>query len=231
LAGWGSDSEDDNIDLCPDDPEKTSPGVCGCGVADADSDNDGLMDFEDLCPDDPEKTQPGYCGCGNSEDSCDSSDVELFATLTLQNGQAVTCRIYTAGSLKLSEGAMDDDTLEALYPAMLTTISSIGSGETIWVDIEYPDIPDGYSVYQYSDSEWQDMSDDVHFTIDYDNAVVTTYLTDGGFGDADGIENGEISNSSVIAKQVSADSDVDSSSQSGDSGGGGCFVGVGFERR
>ena len=59
LAGWSSDSED-NVDLCPDDPEKTSPGVCGCGVADTDSDNDGFMDCEDLCPDDPEKNIPWH---------------------------------------------------------------------------------------------------------------------------------------------------------------------------
>ena len=28
-------------DECPDDPDKTAPGVCGCGVADTDGDSDG----------------------------------------------------------------------------------------------------------------------------------------------------------------------------------------------
>jgi serine protease AprX len=51
-------------DLCPDDPNKTAPGDCGCGVADIDSDGDGTSDCIDLCPDDPNKTAPGDCGCG-----------------------------------------------------------------------------------------------------------------------------------------------------------------------
>jgi hypothetical protein len=31
-------------DLCPDDANKMSPGVCGCGVADVDANHDGVMD-------------------------------------------------------------------------------------------------------------------------------------------------------------------------------------------
>ncbi len=31
-------------DMCPDDWFKTEPGICGCGVLDVDSDNDGIMD-------------------------------------------------------------------------------------------------------------------------------------------------------------------------------------------
>ncbi|GAG13282.1 unnamed protein product, partial [marine sediment metagenome] len=40
-----ADSDGDGLidvcDLCPDDPDKTDPGVCGCGAADTDSDGDG----------------------------------------------------------------------------------------------------------------------------------------------------------------------------------------------
>jgi hypothetical protein len=35
------------IDLCPDDPAKVAPGVCGCGVTDIDSDGDGVLDCQD----------------------------------------------------------------------------------------------------------------------------------------------------------------------------------------
>ncbi len=38
------------LDDCPDDPDKTVPGICGCGVADMDTDEDTLMDCHD--PDD-----------------------------------------------------------------------------------------------------------------------------------------------------------------------------------
>lgn len=79
-------------DGCPDDPLKSAPGVCGCGVSDVDSDNDGrvdcadpcpavagecgcdnplldtdgdgTLDCDDACPLDPEQLAPGGCGCG-----------------------------------------------------------------------------------------------------------------------------------------------------------------------
>jgi len=38
-------------DLCPDDPDKTEPGICGCGIADTDTDHDGIADCRDACPD------------------------------------------------------------------------------------------------------------------------------------------------------------------------------------
>lgn len=40
-------------DACPDDPNKTEPGVCGCGVADIDSDGDNILDCRDTFPDVP----------------------------------------------------------------------------------------------------------------------------------------------------------------------------------
>ena len=59
----GGDSAEE-IDLCPNDPGKTAPGVCGCGIADEDSDGDGALDCFDTCESDPEKQYPGICGCG-----------------------------------------------------------------------------------------------------------------------------------------------------------------------
>jgi len=57
-------------DACPDDPDKTEAGACGCGVPDTDSDHDGVADCDDKCPDDPDKTEPGECGCGQPDGSC-----------------------------------------------------------------------------------------------------------------------------------------------------------------
>jgi hypothetical protein len=54
-------------DMCPDDPDKIALGECGCGMAETDSDNDGIPDCNDNCPNDPDKTDPGECGCGNPE--------------------------------------------------------------------------------------------------------------------------------------------------------------------
>ena len=60
--------QDDN---CPNDPQKTTPGVCGCGQADTDSDGDGTMDCVDDCPEDPNKIEPGMCGCGQTDTDSD----------------------------------------------------------------------------------------------------------------------------------------------------------------
>jgi hypothetical protein len=38
--------------------------VCGCAVADVDTDGDGFLDCKDDCPMDFRKTSPGVCGCG-----------------------------------------------------------------------------------------------------------------------------------------------------------------------
>ena len=61
------DGTPDGCDGCPNDPNKTDPSVCGCGVPDIDSDGDGFVDCIDNCPTDPNKSQPGICGCGVSD--------------------------------------------------------------------------------------------------------------------------------------------------------------------
>ena len=65
------DGVSDCVDNCPDDPNKTDPGACGCGNEDTDTDGDGVDDCVDNCPDDPNKTDPGVCGCGNEDTDTD----------------------------------------------------------------------------------------------------------------------------------------------------------------
>lgn len=81
-------------DGCPNDANKIAPGVCGCGVADDDTDNDGVEDCNgkffnatirltlvllitaaDNCPNDGNKTDPGVCGCGVEDVDTDSDGV------------------------------------------------------------------------------------------------------------------------------------------------------------
>jgi len=59
-------------DACPNDPAKTKPGLCGCGVADTDSDSDGTPNCNDACPNDPNKIAAGACGCGVADTDSDS---------------------------------------------------------------------------------------------------------------------------------------------------------------
>ena len=72
----GTDTDGDGVndcdDGCPEDPFKSAPGDCGCGVEDLDSDKDGVADCNDGCPTDPKKTGPGTYGCGVSDEDSDS---------------------------------------------------------------------------------------------------------------------------------------------------------------
>lgn len=47
-----SDGVSDCLDACPDDPLKTEPGACGCGISEVDSDGDGTPDCKDCGPSD-----------------------------------------------------------------------------------------------------------------------------------------------------------------------------------
>ena len=59
------------IDQCPSDPNKTEPGICGCGNADTDSDGDGIADCIDNCPSIPNAGQADSDG-DNVGDICDN---------------------------------------------------------------------------------------------------------------------------------------------------------------
>ncbi len=71
-------------DGCPADPNKTAPGVCGCGTPDTDADRDGTADCRDACPADAAKTAPGACGCGVAESpGCGRCSVPLASGAVL----------------------------------------------------------------------------------------------------------------------------------------------------
>ena len=65
------DGTPDSQDGCPNDPNKTEPGICGCGQSDADSDSDGIADCDDNCPSDSNPDQEDFDGDGIG-DVCDN---------------------------------------------------------------------------------------------------------------------------------------------------------------
>lgn len=62
-------------DECPDDPTKTAPGACGCGIPDIDSDGDHIPDCLDGCPTDAAKVVPGACGCGQADSDANQNNI------------------------------------------------------------------------------------------------------------------------------------------------------------
>jgi Tol biopolymer transport system component len=76
-------------DQCPNDPNKTAPGLCGCGQSDVDSDSDGTLDCLDECPSNPAKTKPGLCGCNSVDTDSDGDKTPNCLDLCPQDPQKI----------------------------------------------------------------------------------------------------------------------------------------------
>ncbi len=97
-------------DECPDDPEKTDPGICGCGVADTDSDGDGTADCNDGCPADMSKTEPGTCGCGVADTDSDgdgTADCNDGCPHDMSKTEAGTCGCGVADTDSDGDGTVN----------------------------------------------------------------------------------------------------------------------------
>jgi hypothetical protein len=66
------DGVGDSCESCPLDPNKTEPGVCGCGVSDVDTDSDGVLDCNDNCPVDSNAGQEDVGDGDGVGDACDN---------------------------------------------------------------------------------------------------------------------------------------------------------------
>lgn len=66
-----------SVDECPYDDNKTAEGICGCGVPDIDTDEDGLADCVDRCP--QADADPSCALCQVNTD-CDDNDPSTIDT-------------------------------------------------------------------------------------------------------------------------------------------------------
>jgi predicted lipoprotein with Yx(FWY)xxD motif len=95
------------VDLCPNDPNKSEPGACGCGVPDTDSDSDGVADCNDNCDPlaNPDQADTNGNGFG---DVCEwaRGDLNLDGTV---NGDDVLILVANWGLSGLSKGDINFD--------------------------------------------------------------------------------------------------------------------------
>jgi hypothetical protein len=83
-------------DNCPDDPNKTEPGICGCGVADIDADQDGSYECEGDCNESDDTVYPG------AQEICDGKDNDCDGTLPADEADS------DGDSVRICEGDCDD---------------------------------------------------------------------------------------------------------------------------
>jgi hypothetical protein len=84
-------AEADPGDVCPDDPDKTDPGACGCGVPDVDSDGDDIPDCLGDCPN---IAGTWDLQVSNINSSCGPDEDDWSATVTIAQ---VGCSLEVSG--------------------------------------------------------------------------------------------------------------------------------------
>ena len=83
--------------------------MCGCGVADDDTDEDTFPDCLDLCPDDPDKTRPSVCGCGVSDSDTDGDTLPDCLDACPEDPNKTSLGLCGCGVPDTSENTSDID--------------------------------------------------------------------------------------------------------------------------
>jgi len=187
-------------DLCPDDPNKTEPGVCGCGISDVDSDSDGLEDCIDNAPynPNPDQTDSDGDGVGDVAETDDTVNDPSVASLLVNYGQdRVTVSTDVNNSLEdvytLATDQVGDLPSGVTFPFDLFgfAVTGFGAGNPTTVTIKLPDGEEPTTYWKYGPTpldgtdHWYEFLYDGTTGAELDGNVITLHFVDGERGDHD----------------------------------------------
>ena len=193
--------------MCPDDPNKTEPGVCGCGISDVDSDSDGLEDCIDNAPynPNPDQTDSDGDGVGDVAETDDTVNDPSVASLLVNYGQdRVTVSTDVNNSLEdvytLATDQVGDLPSGVTFPFDLFgfAVTGFGAGNPTTVTINLPDGEAPTTYWKYGPTpldgtdHWYEFLYNGTTGAELDGNVITLHFVDGERGDHDLAEDGII---------------------------------------
>ena len=226
-----SDGTPDCNDNCPDDFTKTEPGVCGCGTADTDSDGDEVLDCEERGPDGNDLNFDG-----NDDGTSDSLQDNVVSLYTYDDQNYVT--IASSSGTSISNCIAQDNPSKTNAPSDVEfpygffefTLKGIDIGGTTTVTLYLPDGETFISYYKYgptsnnTENHWYEFlyDDQTQTGAEINGNVITLHFVDGMSGDDDLTPNSIIVD--VGGPSTTVTNTASNTSDSGNSGGGGCFI-------
>jgi hypothetical protein len=193
--------------LCPDDPNKTEPLVCGCGITDVDFDGDLIEDCIDNAPaiSNPDQTDTDGDGVGDVAETGDTVNDPSVASLLVNYGQdRVTISTDVNNTLEnvytLSTDQVVDLPAGVTFPFDLFgfTVTGFGAGNSTTVTINLPDGEATTTYWKYGPTPSDDTDHWYEFLYDgttgaeFNGNVITLHFVDGERGDHDLDANGII---------------------------------------
>jgi len=186
--------------VCPDDPEKTYAGVCGCGIPDKDIDVDGIWDCFDSDDDNDgiddiiEAGGPNQ-GDANQDGIADSQQAHIISTVPIgQTGYIVIESpegTQLAGFRQVANPSPGDAPINIDFSCGLYEyeIGNIDMYDMLVVTITLPDESAPLSYYAYGitpddqTDHWYEFSDEDKTGVDITGNIMTLYLGDAIKGD------------------------------------------------
>jgi hypothetical protein len=243
-ADTDSDGTPDWKDNCPNDPNKIVPGICGCGIADEDSDGDGILDCEDANDDNdgvpdgeekgPEGNDPNYDGNGDGTADCMQENVASFHSYDKENYVTVE----SEAGVSISNGEVQDNPSESDAPSGVEfpyglfsfNLDSVGMGSATAITLHLPAGQTLHTYYKYGPSldnfanHWYEFLYDGQTGAEINGNVVTLHFVDGMRGDDDLAADGVVTEVGAPAVAIGNFESTFAPGGDGGDGGGGCFI-------